>query len=192
MFSAWHGSNSHANADTHADAVTGGALECCELRRSREHRELSISVIRTGTTSGAFTANYATSDNAGANNCNVLNSGFASSRCDYETTSGVLKFAAGETSKTILIPIVDDVYAEGSESFTVTLSNPGGASLGAPSVATVTINDNETTTGTNPINVPTFFVRLHYVDFFTREPDSGGWRLLDRSDHVVWHRPGMC
>jgi hypothetical protein len=56
----------------------------------------------------------------------------------------------------------------------MTLSNASGAQLGSPSVATVTIDDNEMTTGTNPINQPGFFVRLHYVDFFTREPDAAG------------------
>ena len=135
---------------------------------------VQLSAVRTGSTSGAATVNYATSDTAGANNCNVLNSGVANSRCDYEITVGTLKFAAGETSKTILIPVIDDAYAEGSESLTVTLSNATGASLGSPNVATVTINDNETTTGTNPINQAGFFVRLHYIDFFTREPDAGG------------------
>jgi hypothetical protein len=135
---------------------------------------VSLTVMRLSDSSGGATVNYATSDTAGANNCNVLNTGVANSRCDYETTVGTLRFAAGETSKTILIPVIDDVYAEGSESFTVTLSSATGASLGSPSVATVTINDNETTTGTNPINQAGFFVRLHYVDFFTREPDAGG------------------
>ena len=37
-----------------------------------------------------------------------------------------------------------------------------------------TITDNETTTGTNPINLADFFVRLHYVDFLNREPDPSG------------------
>jgi hypothetical protein len=135
---------------------------------------VQVVVMRTGSTAAAASVNYVASDGAGANNCNVLNSGMASARCDYTTTMGRLQFAAGQTSKTILIPIVDDVYAEGSESFTMTLSNASGAQLGSPSVATVTIDDNEMTTGTNPINQPGFFVRLHYVDFFTREPDAAG------------------
>ncbi len=135
---------------------------------------VAVTVMRTGDSSGVATVNYATSDSAGNNDCNALNTGMANSRCDYETTAGTLRFAAGETSKTILIPIVDDVYAEGTESFTVTLSSPSGALLASPSVASVTINDNETTTGTNPINQAGFFVRLHYIDFFTREPDAGG------------------
>ena len=87
---------------------------------------------------------------------------------------GTLNFAPGETAKTILIPIIDDVYAEGNENFTVTLTNASGASLGSPNVANITINDNETTTGTNPLSLPGFFVRTQYIDFFTREPDAGG------------------
>jgi hypothetical protein len=144
---------------------------------------VSLTVTRLSDSSGGATVDYATSDSAGANNCNVLNTGVANSRCDYETTAGTLHFAAGETSKNILIPVIDDVYAEGSESFTVTLSNASGASLGSPGVATVTINDNEVTTGANPINQAGFFVRLHYIDFFTREPDAGG--LAFWSDQIT-------
>lgn len=82
---------------------------------------------------------------------------------------------AGETSKTISIPIVDDSYAEGNESFTITLSNATGASLGSAATATVTINDNETTNGPNPIDGTAFFVRQQYVDFLGREPDPPGF-----------------
>ncbi len=135
---------------------------------------LSVQVTRTGDTTGASTVDYATSDTAGASPCSTV-SGIASSRCDYLTTLGTLQFAAGETLKTISIPIIDDVYAEGAETFTITLSNPTGATLGATSSATLTINDNETVNGTsNPIDVAGFFVRQHYVDFLNREPDASG------------------
>lgn len=133
-----------------------------------------VTVNRTGDTSGTATVDYATSDTAGSN-CGTLNTGKASSRCDYETTLGTLKFAAGETSKTISIPIIDDTYAEGNESFTVTLSNATGATLGSPSAATVTIIDNETTNGVNPLDDARYYVRVHYLDFLNREPDSSGW-----------------
>jgi hypothetical protein len=135
---------------------------------------MSVTVQRTGDTSVVSAVDYATSDTAGASSCNVANSAVASSRCDYETTVGTLRFAAGETSKTILIPVVDDVYAEGAESFSVTLTNASGALLGSPSVATVTINDNEGTTGTNPFTQAGYFVRMQYLDFFSREPDPSG------------------
>jgi|ERR1700754_760929 len=134
---------------------------------------LNLNVTRTGDTSITATVEYATSDTAAANSCSVIN-GQASSRCDYQPTFGKLTFAAGETSKTISIPIVDDTYSEGAETFTLTLSNATGVSLGSPSVATLTINDGPTDGGTNPIDQPAFFVRQHYLDFLNREPDQTG------------------
>jgi hypothetical protein len=135
---------------------------------------LNVQVTRLGATSFVSTVDYATSDTAGANNCNVIGN-VASSRCDYLTTLGTLHFEAGETSKTISIPIIDDVYAEGNESFTITLSNATDATLASPSTATLTIADNETVNGSsNPIDQAGFFVRQHYVDFLNREPDADG------------------
>ena len=158
----------------HAEAPATVQFSAASYNTSENVGSLSVTVVRSGDTSGIATVNYASGDSAGASSCNSQNSGAANSRCDYETTAGRLTFAAGETTKTILIPLVDDVYAEGSESFTMTLSSPIGATLGAASVATVNINDDDALTGTNPINIASFFVRLHYIDFFTREPDAGG------------------
>jgi uncharacterized repeat protein (TIGR01451 family) len=136
---------------------------------------VAINVTRTGNTAGAISVDYATSDTAGLTACSQANTGVASSRCDYANTVGTLRFLAGETSKTIFIPIVNDSYAEGAESFTIRLSNPAGATLGSVSTATVTITDNETVTGTpNPIVDSTFFVRQQYIDFLGREPDPAG------------------
>ena len=100
--------------------------------------------------------------------------GAASSRCDYETRIVTVQFAAGETSKTVSVFIVDDAYLEGAETFSVDLNSPSGAVLGSPSTATVTITDNDIANGVNPIDTAGFFVRLHYLDFLNREPDAGG------------------
>ena len=54
-----------------------------------------------------------------------------------------ITFKAGETSKVIEIGTTDDAIHEGSESFTVALSDPSGAALGTDSTATVTITDND-------------------------------------------------
>jgi Calx-beta domain len=104
----------------------------------------------------------------------VIN-GNASARCDYSAAIGTIHFAAGESFKTINIPLTDDGYAEGNENFTVSLSNPAGATLGSPSTATVTITDNESTTGANSVDASDFFVHQHYIDFLSREPDSSGF-----------------
>ncbi|HEV7747581.1 MAG TPA: Ig-like domain repeat protein [Pyrinomonadaceae bacterium] len=134
---------------------------------------LSVQVTRAiNNTAVAVSVDYATADSAGANNCNVVG-GVASSRCDYLTTLGTLHFAAGEVSKTISIPIVDDAYAEGDETFFINLSNVKGGFLGT-SGAMITLHDNETVNGANPIDQAGFFVRQHYIDFLNREPDADG------------------
>ncbi|MDE0003966.1 MAG: M10 family metallopeptidase C-terminal domain-containing protein, partial [Rhodospirillaceae bacterium] len=54
-----------------------------------------------------------------------------------------ITFKAGETSKVIGIGTTDDAIREGDETFTVTLSDPTGATLGTDPTATVTIRDND-------------------------------------------------
>jgi hypothetical protein len=136
----------------------------------------TVTITRAGDTSFPASVNYATSDTSGASPCGSV-SGAASSRCDYIATSGTLNFAANETSKSILIPIVDDSYVENSKSFTVTLSAPGGnnVTVGSPGTITITItNDTANSGGANQIDASSFFVREHYIDFLNREPDTPG------------------
>jgi hypothetical protein len=52
-------------------------------------------------------------------------------------------FAPGQTSKSISIPIINDLNDEPNETFTLTLSNPGNAKLGTPATTTVTITDDD-------------------------------------------------
>jgi hypothetical protein len=60
----------------------------------------------------------------------------------------------------------------------VNLTNPTGATLGAPATFVVTINSDESVNGLNPVKDASFntdfFVRQQYIDFFNREADAGG------------------
>jgi uncharacterized repeat protein (TIGR01451 family) len=136
---------------------------------------LTITVTRTGDTSNEASVDYETSDLSGLNNCDVV-TGNASQRCDYTAVDGILHFVSGQTSASFDIPIIDDVYVEGPETFTLTLSNPvGGINLGTPSTATLTITDNDFAPGAaNPIDDDTFFIRQQYLDILGREPDPPG------------------
>jgi photosystem II stability/assembly factor-like uncharacterized protein len=70
-------------------------------------------------------------------------SGTATAGADFTATTGTLSWPAGDGStRVISIPIIDDTATESSESFTVTLSNPVGTTIGT-ATATVTITDNE-------------------------------------------------
>ncbi|HEX8205683.1 MAG TPA: proprotein convertase P-domain-containing protein [Solirubrobacteraceae bacterium] len=66
--------------------------------------------------------------------------GSAQAGLDYTPVDQVLSFAAGETSKTVDVPIVADGLGEPGQAFTASLSDPGGdAAVGARSTATVSI-----------------------------------------------------
>jgi hypothetical protein len=139
-------------------------------------KRLNITVMRIGDLSGNTAVNYLTTDtDTFTVGCadTVKNQGGAFGRCDFATSFDTLTFTAGESSKTLSIPILDDSWAEGNETFSVGLINPTGASLLSPSTTIVTIIDNETVNGPNPIFTTPFFVRQHYLDFLSREPEAG-------------------
>jgi hypothetical protein len=94
---------------------------------------VTVSVARLLSSAGAVTVNYSTSP------------GTASSGVDYSPVSGTLSWADGEAGiKSFTVPIIDDLLVEANEAFTVNLTDPtGGAVLGSPSAATVTILENE-------------------------------------------------
>lgn len=94
---------------------------------------LLVSVVRSGGASGAVSITYATSD------------GTAQAGQDYTAVSGILTWADGETGpKTFSIPILNDGLFEGSEGFSITLSQPtGGATVGSPASASITIQNDD-------------------------------------------------
>jgi hypothetical protein len=103
---------------------------------------------------------------------------------DFVSTGGVLTFATGVASRTIVVPIVDDSINESPETFTVTLSNPtGGAILGAPSVATVTITDND------PAGVVQFS-RPSYAVVEDRDSELSARRQYGHRDGRLQPHPG--
>jgi Calx-beta domain/Carboxypeptidase regulatory-like domain/Beta-propeller repeat len=124
----------------------------------------TITITRTSGASGPASVRYGISD------------GSALQKSDYIMAFGTLNLAAGETSKSFEVLIVDDAYVEGDEFFFVTLSDAVGATLGTPNPAMVTITDNDTVpTTVNPIDQTRFFVQMGYYDFLSRYPDQAGW-----------------
>jgi hypothetical protein len=161
---------------TSIDAVpTGIQFTAASYAVGEGSPSVTLTVERTGDTTGPATVLLQTSDTAGALNCNVVSGNVASSRCDYEIRIKTVRFAAGETSKDVSVFMIDDSYLEGPESFDVTLSNVTGGALGAQSSTVVNIADNLTPSGFNPIDTTDYFVNVHYLDFLNRVPDSSGF-----------------
>ena len=75
----------------------------------------------------------------------TITAGTATAGSDYTAANGTLTFAAGETSQTFPITIVDDGADENNETLTMALSNvtPGSVTPGTPVIATLTIADND-------------------------------------------------
>ena len=55
--------------------------------------------------------------------------GTAVAGADYVAVRGALRFAPGETAKTVAVAVLDDAHDEGAETLTLTLSRPFGARL---------------------------------------------------------------
>jgi hypothetical protein len=96
---------------------------------------ITITVTRTGSTASSASVSYSTADVS------------AVTGSDYNGTSGTLSFAAGETSKSFTVRILDDTVTESNETFRVALSGPTNVSAGSPTTATVTIVDNDKARG---------------------------------------------
>jgi len=104
-----------------------------------------ITVSRVSGSSGEARIDYASS------------SGTATANQDYTPVSGTLIFPNGTISQNFSVPILNDTFDENDETVSITLSNPAGTgSLGSPSTATLTIQDDDPrpTLSINDVQLP--------------------------------------
>ena len=96
---------------------------------------MDVTVTKTGTTLVPASVRWTTAD------------GTASHPGDYTAQSGYLEFAAGDTTKTITIDLVDDNTAESAETFKVQLDGTLAvdARVGGTAETTITVNDDDGT-----------------------------------------------
>lgn len=97
----------------------------------------TVTVVRSAGVKGAVSVTYSTSG------------GSASAGSDFQSTSGMLTWADGEEGpKSFQVRAFSDTATEGTETATLTLSGAsGGATLGAPSSATLSIANVAATPG---------------------------------------------
>ncbi|MDB4858081.1 S8 family serine peptidase [Alphaproteobacteria bacterium] len=72
----------------------------------------------------------------------ATSNGTATAGSDYTAASGTLSFAAGETTKTVAVAVIQDNTFEGNETVTITLTNPSNATI-ADATATLTITEDD-------------------------------------------------
>ena len=135
----WLQGSSPQPAPTPAPATPGAfALSASSYTVAQTAGSLTISVNRSGGSSGAVSVNYATVN------------GSASSGNEYTAKTGTLNWASGDTAaKSISVAIKNTTPFTGTRNFTIQLSGAaGGATMGSPNSASVTINGSKTTTTT--------------------------------------------
>jgi Calx-beta domain/Beta-propeller repeat len=124
--------------------------------------EATITVTRSGSSTGAVSVAYATSD------------GTATADSDYTAASGTLNWDDGDAAdKTFSVPIIADSEVEGVETITLTLSNPTGIVFGSPQIAALTIVDDEDP-GDLQFSAPAFNVNENGVTATITVTRTGG------------------
>jgi glucose/arabinose dehydrogenase len=100
---------------------------------------VSIPVVRTGGSDGTVALRYTTTNAT------------ATAGSDYTSQTGFAILSPGQTSGSIVVPIINDTLVEGNETFNISVDLAlGGATVFEPRTATITIADNDAppTTGT--------------------------------------------
>jgi hypothetical protein len=116
----------------------------------------TITVARASGSMGTVTVQYATSN------------GTAQAGVRYTATSGTLTFANGVTTQSFTIPLLNPRTVVGNQTVNLTLSNvTGGAAVGSPVTAVLTIVDNN-------VSDDVSFISGVYHDVLGRVADAGG------------------
>jgi hypothetical protein len=112
------------------DALTVSVQNASVVEGNSGTADLVFTVTLSAAATGAVSVAYA----AGG--------GTATAGSDYTATEGVLNFAAGETSKTVVVPVIGDAEVEADETLVLTLSSPSGATLGTSTAVGTIANDD--------------------------------------------------
>lgn len=116
-------------------------------------RQAKFTVSLSKTSTEPVTVDYATQD------------GTATAPSDYTAVSGKLTFAPGESSKTVTVPIRDEIADNPAENFRLVLSAPSGGTIGT-AAGTATIPKGGTTESP-------FLSRFNEIYNQVKNPDNG-------------------
>ena len=109
--------------------------------------------VSEGTANASITVSRVNGDDGAVSATWTSSAGTATAGSDFTAGSGTLNWADGDdANKSFTVPIVNDSVVEGNETIQLALSSPtGGATLDAARKnATLTITDNDSSTGGTP------------------------------------------
>ena len=140
-FTAVNGTPSSHLARIHGEeklTTAGVEFASSSLTVSEGVGKVTLTVRRTGDSTVPFTVHFST----------VPASSSAIAGLDYLATNGVLSFPAGVLSRTFDVSILEDQFAESTESIALTLDGvPPEIDLGGVATSVILIEDNEVSVG---------------------------------------------
>jgi subtilisin-like proprotein convertase family protein len=111
------------------DAEGVGTITDNDVTPSLSIGNVNLSEGDTGTVTASFPVTLSAASGREVDVDYTTVAGNATAGSDYETATGTLVFAAGETAKQIDVTVAPDVVAELIETFTVVLSSPQNATI---------------------------------------------------------------
>ena len=132
----------------------------------------SVAEGNSGTSTMAFTVSLSKAYDKAVSVAYATTNGTATAGQDYTAKAGTLTFTAGVTAQQINVSVTGDATVEPSETLTVTLTSPVGATL-ATATATGTIT-------TDDVVVPPVVAGDRWgKSFYAPYVDMGGWPVPD-------------
>ncbi|CAN5630651.1 hypothetical protein BH09ACT7_BH09ACT7_60340 [soil metagenome] len=129
----------------------------------------SASEGTSGATNVAFTVTLSKASTTAVTVKYVTANGTATAGQDYTAGSGTVTFAPGVTSQVITVAVLGDKTVEPSETFTVTLSSPSGATVAGAAATGTIVNDDA-------VVVPPGQTTAQWGNaFFAPYVDMAGW-----------------
>ena len=142
--------------------------------------DASVAEGHSGTVNMEFTVSMDKADSESVTVAYATADGSAIAGTDYTDASGILTFAASETSKTFSVSITGDANYERDETFTVSLSSPSGAMLGdAMATGTITNDDAPLTLSISDSSVEESLGSLNMEFTVTMSGASGEQATVD-------------
>ena len=143
-------SSSSSSVQSTAQSTSAGSFRFTTGSYTVDEGEgtVTINIIRYGGNTGTVTVEYETEN------------GTANSGSDYDPASGRITIADGQTTGSFTVSALDDQESEDNETVTLRLKSPtGGAVIGSPDTATLTIIDDDEGNGSsaNPTNAKGVF-----------------------------------
>ena len=166
--------DSHITVFSPASAPSPGTLQfsASNFSVAENAGTAVVTVTRSGGSSGSVSVEYSTAN------------GNAVAGSDYLAASGTLTWNNGDTAdKTFSVTLLDDPNQEPDETVLLALQNPGGgAALGTPAGATLTITNDDTGPDSDGDGLPDSWELTYFPDLGQGpggDPDTDGLTNID-------------